>query len=92
MKKYEEKEVVETITEIRTTCDICNSDMDQENLWGVTSKCFVTDMTPDFTAFHREIDICGKCMNNKILPLISNEYNVPIAKYIYDTNEWVQVQ
>jgi len=31
-------------------------------------------------------------MNNKILPLISNEYNVPIAKYIYDTNEWVKVQ
>jgi len=80
MKECYKVEVTKTETKVSISCDICGEDVSQERLWGVHTKCELSDHSPDFNPVDMAFDFCGRCMKDKVIPLLSITFDIEPRK------------
>ncbi len=79
MKKYENK-LMERRVLVEHTCDICGSDIRSPKGFDFSEahiEAHIGNIFPDNPCqIHYKLDLCRDCFENKVKPLIENEYNV----------------
>lgn len=75
-KKIKEMKEVVTITEL---CDFCGMDLDDDDGVQYATVCATVGEVPYPEVDNREryeIDVCGDCFVNKIVPTLEREYGI----------------
>lgn len=73
--KKENTIVVPETTKIKTEyfCDLCGRELSQDRAWGITAKMFYEKTE---TNEIDEIDICVKCMEKVVMPMVRSVYKI----------------